>query len=102
MHGRQHVIDQQLNLQAVRLEPGDEVLQKASYVRKLGAQGVVAVGQGSNDAGMLKEAALGICVFSAEGVAVETLLAADLVVPDIFAALNLLEKPLRIVASLRK
>ena len=101
-HGRQQIIDQQLNLQAVRLQPGDEALQKAAYVRQLGAHGVVAIGQGANDAGMLQEAALGICVFSAEGVAVETLLAADLVVPDIFAALELLEKPLRIVATLRK
>lgn len=101
-HGRQYIIDQQLALQAVRLKPGDEALQKADYVRKLGAHGVVAIGQGANDAGMLKEAALGICVFSAEGVAVETLLAADLVVTDIFSALQLLEKPLRIVATLRK
>jgi len=100
--GRQSLIDRQLNLQAVRLQPGDEALQKAAYVHRLGAQSVIAIGQGANDAGMLKEAALGICVFSEEGVAVETLLAADLVVSDIFAALNLLEKPLRIVATLRK
>jgi len=100
--GRQSFIDRQLNLQAVRLQPGDEALQKAAYVQRLGAQSVIAIGQGANDAGMLKEAALGICVFSEEGVAVETLLAADLVVSDIFAALNLLEKPLRIVATLRK
>jgi soluble P-type ATPase len=51
---------------------------------------------------MLQAAALGICVLSREGAAVETLLAADLVVPDIFTALELLEKPLRILASLRK
>jgi soluble P-type ATPase len=101
-HGRQQIIDQQLNLQAVRLRPGDETLQKAEYVHQLGAKSVVAVGQGANDAGMLREAALGICVLSVEGVAVETLLAADLVVPDIFAALNLLEKPLRIVTTLRR
>lgn len=101
-HGRQSLIDQQLNLQAVRLQPGNEAFQKAEFVHRLGAQSVIAIGQGANDAGMLKEAALGICVFSEEGVAVETLLAADLVVSDIFAALNLLEKPLRIVATLRK
>jgi P-type E1-E2 ATPase len=100
--GRQSLIDRQLNLQAVRLQPGDEALQKAAYVQRLGAQSVIAIGQGANDAGMLKEAALGISVFSEEGVAVETLLAADLVVSDIFTALNLLEKPLRIVATLRK
>jgi hypothetical protein len=39
---------------------------------------------------------------SIEGVAKESLLAADLIAPDIFIALGLLEKPLRIVASLRK
>ncbi len=72
------------------------------YVEKLGADSVVAIGQGANDAGMLKAAALGICVMSAEGAAVETMLAADLVVPDIMAAFDLLDKPLRIAASLRK
>ena len=101
-HGRQKTIDQQLNLKAQRVQPGDEALQKAEYVRRLGAGSVAAIGQGANDAAMLKEARLGICVLSLEGVAVETLLAADLVVPDIISALDLLEKPLRIVASLRK
>ncbi len=101
-HGKQVVIDQQLGLKAVRIQPGDEAAQKAEYVRQLGAEHVVAIGQGANDAAMLRTAALGICVFSVEGVAVETLLAADLVVADIYAALELLEKPLRIVASLRK
>ncbi len=101
-HGRQGIIDNQLNLQAIRLHPGDEAEQKAQYVGNLGADHVVAIGQGANDARMLATAALGICVLSREGVAMETLLAADLVVPDVFAALELLEKPLRIVASLRK
>jgi P-type E1-E2 ATPase len=101
-HGRQSLIDEQLALEAVRIQPGDEAAQKAEYVRSLGSNTVVAIGQGANDSAMLKESALGICVMSQEGVAVEALLAADLVVPDIFAALDLLEKPLRIVASLRK
>ena len=101
-HGRQSLIDEQLALKAVRIQPGNEAAQKAEYVRSLGSSAVVAVGQGANDSAKLKEAALGICVMSQEGAAVETLLAADLVAPDIFAALDLLEKPLRIVASLRK
>jgi P-type E1-E2 ATPase len=101
-HGRQAQIDQQLSLTALRMQPGDEAAQKAVFVRSLGAEKVVAVGQGANDAAMLKEAALGICVMSREGAAVETLLAADIVVPDIFAALDLLDKPLRILATLRK
>ncbi|MFO3796798.1 MAG: HAD hydrolase family protein [Anaerolineales bacterium] len=101
-HGRQAVIDQQLNLKAVRLQPGHEAEQKAAYVRQLGAEKVVAIGQGANDVEMLREAAIGICVLSTEGTAVAALLAADLVVRDIFEALELLENPLRLVASLRK
>lgn len=101
-HGRQTMIDEQLNLTAVRIQPGNEAQQKAEYVKQLGAENVIALGQGANDSLMLKEAALGICVISQEGTALETLLSADLVMPDIYAALDLLDRPLRIIASLRK
>ena len=100
--GRQAIIDQQLNLEAVRIEPGDEAAKKSAYVNQLGADNVVAIGQGANDSGMVKAARLGICVVSVEGAAVETIMAADLVMPDINSALELLEKPLRVVAGLRK
>jgi len=101
-HGRQYIINKQLNIKAVRVKSGEETEQKAAYVEKLGAEHVVAIGQGANDAAMLKNAALGICVFSPEGVAVETMTGADLITPDVHTALELLTKPLRIVASLRK
>jgi P-type E1-E2 ATPase len=101
-YGRQELIDRQLGLTATRLQAGDESAQKAAFVRQLGSRRVVAIGQGANDAGMLKEAVLGICVLSPEGTAVGALLSADLVVPDIQAALDLLEKPLRLVTTLRK
>jgi P-type E1-E2 ATPase len=101
-HGQQSVIDQLLNLSAVRIQRGNESAQKTEVVNSLGAESVVAIGQGANDAGMLKTAALGICILSTEGTAVDALLAADLVTPDIQSALDLLEKPLRIIASLRQ
>ena len=100
-HGGQAVIDQQLSLQAVRIKKGHEAGQKADYVKNLGADKVVAIGQGANDAAMLREAAIGIGILSLEGIARDTLLAADILVPDIYAAFDLLEKPLRLVASLR-
>ncbi len=101
-HGRQAAIDRQLDLTATRLLPGNEQEQKRSYVEQLGADCVVAIGQGANDAAMLKAAALGICVMSKEGAATETVLASDILAPDILAAFDLLDKPLRLVASLRK
>lgn len=101
-HGRQSVIDQLLNLEALRIRGGREAEQKAEYVRSLGAERVAAIGQGANDALMLREATLGICVMSLEGLAVETLTASDLLMPDILSALDLFDKPLRLIASLRK
>lgn len=99
--GRQDAIDRMLNLTAMRIQTGQESEQKAAYIRRLGAESVAAIGQGANDAQMLQEAGLGICVLSSEGTAVQALLAADLIMTNIFDALELLEKPLRIVATLR-
>jgi P-type E1-E2 ATPase len=101
-HRRQELIDHQLNLRAERVLPGDEAMQKAAFVDRLGARGVIAIGQGANDAAMLKNAAIGICVLSMEGTATETLIASDIVVPSIMQALELFENPLRLVATLRK
>lgn len=100
-HGRQEIIDRQLGLVAVRIQPGDESVQKSIFVNNLGAATVAAIGQGANDAAMLKSAAIGICILSSEGTYTQTLLAADLILPDIVTALNLFEYPIRMVASLR-
>jgi P-type E1-E2 ATPase len=101
-YGRQDQIDRLLDLKAVRLRPGDEARQKADYVRGLGAAQVMALGQGANDAEMLKAAALGVAVLGDEGLAIEALLQADLLMPSICAALELLEAPTRLVATLRR
>ena len=100
-HGGQYVIDKQLNLQAVRIKKGNESEQKAAYVEALGTENVIAIGQGANDADMLRIAAIGIGLVSTEGISTVTLMAADILVPDIYAAFDLLEKPLRLVATLR-
>ncbi len=44
----------------------------------------------------------GICVLSSEGLSLEAFRAADILAPDIRTALDLVEKPMRIVATLRK
>ena len=101
-HGRQAAIDQQLGMQAVLIPSGDEAEAKAKFIRDLGPERVVSIGQGMNDAGMMKEAAIGICVLSPEVLSSETLQAADLILPDTLSALALLEHPVRLVASLRR
>jgi P-type E1-E2 ATPase len=100
-HGRQAAIDSRLGMEAVIIPTEDQVEAKTAYIQGLGPEAVIAIGQGANDAGMLAQAAIGVAILSTEGLAVDALNAADLVVPDIMTALELLEKPLRLVASLR-
>lgn len=101
-HGKQANIDRQLNLSAQIIQKGHEAQQKEAFVKKLGAESVIAIGQGANDAAMLRAAEIGIAVMSIEGLAIETLNAADLLMPDTSSALALLENPVRLIASLRK
>jgi soluble P-type ATPase len=80
---------------------GGQAEIKRRFVEALGAEGVVAIGNGRNDRLMLAAARLGIAVVQPEGAATETMAAADLVIPTIADALELLAHPLRLVASLR-
>lgn len=74
---------------------------KLEYVKGLGPEFAVCIGNGRNDRLMLKEAALGIAVIQGEGAATETLHAADIVCTSIVSALELFTRPLRLVATLR-
>ncbi len=86
----------------VRLDKGEEAPQKEKFVKEIGAHRTIAVGNGYNDHLMVKEAALGIAVIGREGAAKETLFNADVVVSDVLDALDLILKPLRHRATLRK
>ena len=83
------------------LGTGEETQAKLQYVRQLGGRTCACLGNGRNDQLMLREAALGIAVLGPEGLALPALLAADLVVPGIVPALELLLKPQRLRATLR-
>ncbi|HBV96740.1 MAG: hypothetical protein JL50_15830 [Peptococcaceae bacterium BICA1-7] len=83
------------------LPPAAGATEKASFVRRLGETGVVAVGNGANDRLMLSTAALGILVMGVEGSSPQALAAADILVGNINDALDLLLNTKRIVATLR-
>ncbi len=102
-HGTLEAIARELGVAGVRLRPGEpEPEQKAAYVRQLGPDSVVAIGNGNNDVGMLREAALGIVVLGPEGLAVPALVAADVVTRSATDALDLLLVPRRLIATLRR
>ncbi|MDK2821831.1 MAG: hypothetical protein PWP31_1796 [Clostridia bacterium] len=74
---------------------------KVQLVEKLGSNVTVAIGNGRNDALMLKEAILGLLVIGEEGAAKEALEAADVIFTKAIHALNFLLNPERVIATLR-
>ena len=83
------------------LESGDQVLAKREYVDRLGADTVIAIGNGRNDRDMLKIATVGIALVQKEGAAAQTIGNADIVCASILEALDLLRHPGRMIATLR-
>lgn len=83
------------------LGPGREDEVKLDYVKELGRNACAAVGNGRNDRLMLEAAELGVCVMGGECCAVSAASRADVLAPNILAALDLLLDGRRLLATLR-
>lgn len=102
-HGTLEEVAGELRVRAVRLRSGGgESQQKAEFVRALGPDSAVAVGNGANDVGMLEIAGLSMAVLGDEGCCSQALQASDLLVGSADEALELLLHPQRLVATLRR
>lgn len=101
-HGKQVTISNTLGIDGILINKGQEAEQKGNFVTQLGENKVIAIGQGANDAEMLKKAAIGICVLSEEGTSIDALNSSDIVVQDGLHAIKLVQNPLRIVATMRR
>ncbi|HEV2121588.1 MAG TPA: ATPase P [Chloroflexota bacterium] len=100
---QQVAIDRLLEMEAKRLDPKQaEAPQKEALIRSLGSDSAVAIGNGANDALMLKEAAIGIAVLESEGTALITVQNADVLARSIVEALDLLLIPSRLTSTLRQ
>jgi P-type E1-E2 ATPase len=99
--GTARALAETLGIDWVRVERGQEAEQKRRYIESLGAEQVIAVGNGNNDASMLSQASLGIAVLGPEGTASRAILGADIVAANIVDALDLLLKPTRLLSTLR-
>lgn len=97
-HGNIAELEQALGFPLQIISTGEE---KMRYVQQLGPAGVIAFGNGANDAGMLRLAAIGVAVLAAEGVATSALQAADVLALGPVDAIDLVLKPKRLVATLR-
>ncbi len=99
--GTAKALGERLGIDVHIVASGWEAGDKLALVQELGADSVVAVGNGANDALVLKASAVGICVIGPEGASRAALEAADVIVPSIEVALQLLADPRRLLATLR-
>ena len=83
------------------LEPAHQDKQKLDYVKNLGADKVIAAGNGRNDVLMLKGSALSIAVIQDEGTFSQVIHGTQVICTGINDALSLLINPKRLVATLR-
>jgi P-type E1-E2 ATPase len=98
-------VDREINVMGfnvLKVKKEDSGTEKARIVKELGPEKVVAIGNGANDAMMLREASLGIGVIGEEGCATSLIKEADFIVTDIIDALSIILHPERIVATLRE
>lgn len=84
----------------IYITEGTASQQKLDLLRKLEANKTIAIGNGVDDAPILEEAGLGICIIGKEGTSVEAIEKADIVVTNILDALDFLLKPLHQKATL--
>jgi soluble P-type ATPase len=75
--------------------------RKLDYLLDIGPEMTVAVGNGRNDALMLRRARLGICLVQAEGASSLALAAADVVALSVVHVFDMLLYPSRLTATLR-
>ncbi len=75
--------------------------EKMHFVKQLGPASVIAFGNGRNDVGMLRLAAIGVAILAGEGVAIDALQAADVLALGPVEAIDLVLKPKRLIATLR-
>lgn len=96
--GTAEALAQSIHATYRRIQTGKD---KRDFVNSIGASACVAVGNGRNDALMLRAAALGIAVIGPEGAHGDALAAADVAVASVEQALAVLLEPKSLVATLR-
>ena len=94
-------LKEKLKAKIYLVEKGEGATQKLDLVEKLGRDKTICIGNGVNDAAILRGATIGICVLGREGASATAITSSDVVIPDINAALELLLNTDRLVATLR-
>lgn len=77
-------------------------IDKLNFIKELGSDKTIAVGNGNNDELMLKKSAVGVAVLGEEGLSTNALLASDVLIKNIMNLFDMIANEKRIIANLRK
>jgi len=89
------------NCEVIKIPKSTQDISKLNFVKGLGSNITLAVGNGRNDKLMLKEAILGIGILHDEGICTETLLNSDIISKSILDVFGYLTNVNRLIATLR-
>ena len=89
------------NCKVITIPALSQDMAKLNFVKELGLNTCLSVGNGRNDKLMLKETILGIAILQDEGLCTETLLNSDILVKSIFDVFAFLKNSNRLIATLR-
>lgn len=84
-----------------KISSDNEQADKFVLLKAIGPESTVSIGNGNNDAMMLRESAIGICVLGSEGCSKKAMDSSDILIKDVRHALELLMKTNRLKATLR-
>ena len=90
-----------INCKVITIPALTQDISKLDFVKELGLNTCLSVGNGRNDKLMLKETVLGIAILQDEGLCTETLLNSDILVKSIFDVFAFLKDSNRLIATLR-
>ncbi|WP_404317879.1 HAD family hydrolase [Malaciobacter canalis] len=92
---------QSVNCKIIKIEKSSQDISKEKFIKKLGSNTTLCVGNGRNDKLMLKESVLGIAILQDEGICTQTLLNSDILVKSILDVFGFLNDKNRLIATLR-
>lgn len=90
-----------VNCKIIKIEKSSQDISKEKFIKKLGSNTTLCVGNGRNDKLMLKESVLGIAILQDEGICTQTLLNSDILVKSILDVFGFLNDKNRLIATLR-
>ncbi|MHA1488939.1 MAG: HAD family hydrolase [Promethearchaeota archaeon] len=90
-----------VNFKKVNTQGINDAEAKNNELIKLGKEVTVAIGNGNNDALMLKNAILGIAILGSEGASTRSILNSDVVFTDVINAIEFLLDEKTMISTLR-